>query len=235
MAYSSAPHLSILFTAKKYTPNTWFYNFWLTIENLMKAPFPPFPIGSVGYNLMQLRGVWHDHIELYNLDGTPLDDDSSAGSGTPGPGPFDNLAYIDFDGHVLQLTNVHIRGRETVAKTFKGNLVDGILVFDELGPGAYVNIGVSGGPGILTFSAQQLNSATGVYMEPDFIVLTAPGERIRHTVLYRNGEAVRTLTAKGTRLWPTCDNRHPLDSRGSEGPVHEEVFSASIWEHLLDE
>ena len=142
----------------------------------MKAPFPPFPIGSVGYNLMQLRGVWHDHIELYNLDGTPLDDDSSAGSGTPGPGPFDNLVYVDFDGHILQLTNVHIRGRETVAKTFKGNLVDGILIFDELGPGAYVNIGVSGGPGILTFSAQQLNDATDVYMEPDFIVLTAPGE-----------------------------------------------------------
>ena len=81
----------------------------------MDKPYPTFPIGSVGYNLLQLRGVWHDHIELYNLDGTPLDDDSSAGSGTPGPGPFDNLVYIDFDGKDFSLTNVHIRGREPAA------------------------------------------------------------------------------------------------------------------------
>ena len=64
----------------------------------MSNPYPVFPVGSVGYNLMLLRGTWHDHIELYNLDGTPLDDDSAAGSGSPGPGPFDNLVYIDFDG-----------------------------------------------------------------------------------------------------------------------------------------
>ena len=112
-----------------------------------------FPVGSVGYNLMLMRGTWHDHIELYNLDGTPLDDDSTAGSGSPGPGPFDNLVYIDFDGEQLQLTNVHIRGRETAAKTFTGALQDNLLVFDPLGPGAYKNVGMSGGPGILTFPA----------------------------------------------------------------------------------
>lgn len=194
-----------------------------------------FPIGSVAYNLMQLRGVWHDHIELYNLDGTPLDNDEAAGSGTPGAGPFDNLVYIDFDDDVFQLTNVHLRGRDTAAKTFKGKLVDGMLIFDELGPGAYTNVGVSGGPGVLTFNALELNSATDVYMEPDFIYLTAPGERLRHTVLYRNGKAQRTLTAKGTRLWPNCDRRHDLDPRGPSGPVHEPVFSSSIWSHLLDE
>ncbi|MEH6591687.1 MAG: hypothetical protein V7746_15610 [Halioglobus sp.] len=201
----------------------------------MSNKLPVFPIGSVGHNLLLLRGTWHDHIELYNLDGTPMDDDSAAGSGTPGPGPFDNLVYIDFDGYQLTLTNVHIRGRDFAAKTFSGKLIDNVLVFDALGPGAYENIGMSGGPGILTFSARTLGDATNVYVEPDFIVLTAPGERIRHTVLYRHGEAVRTLTAKGTRLLPTCDSRHQLDPRGTEGPVHEEPFSATIWSHLVDD
>lgn len=200
----------------------------------MSRPFPVFPIGSVGYNLMLMRGTWHDHIELYNLDGTPLDDDSAAGSGTPGPGPFDNLVYIDFDGARLQLTNVHLRGREPGAKTFAGALEGDLLVFDPLGPGAYQNVGMSGGPGILTFNARALGEATDVYMEPDFIMLTAPGERVRHTVLYRHGEAVRTLTARGTRLWPTCDRRHPLDPRGEDGPVHGEPFRSTIWSHLLN-
>jgi hypothetical protein len=201
----------------------------------MSKKYPVFPVGSVGYNLMLLRGTWHDHIELYNLDGTPLDDDSTAGSGSPGPGPFDNLVYIDFDGEQLSLTNVHIRGREAAAKTFTGRMRDELLVFDPLGPGAYENIGMSGGPGILTFNARQLDPSTDVYMEPDFIMLTAPGERVRHTVLYRNGEAVRTLTAKGTRLWPSCDRRHPLDPRGEDGPVHEQPFSSSIWSHLVED
>ena len=201
----------------------------------MSKKYPVFPVGSVGYNLMLLRCTWHDHIELYNLDGTPLDDDSTAGSGSPGPGPFDNLVYIDFDGEQLSLTNVHIRGREAAAKTFTGRMRDELLVFDPLGPGAYENIGMSGGPGILTFNARQLDPSTDIYMEPDFIMLTAPGERVRHTVLYRNGEAVRTLTAKGTRLWPSCDRRHPLDPRGEDGPVHEQPFSSSIWSHLVED
>ena len=201
----------------------------------MSKKYPVFPVGSVGYNLMLLRGTWHDHIELYNLDGTPLDDDSTAGSGSPGPGPFDNLVYIDFDGEQLSLTNVHIRGREAAAKTFTGRMRDELLVFDPLGPGAYENIGMSGGPGILTFNARQLDPSTDVYMEPDFIMLTAPGERVRHTVLYRNGEAVRTLTAKATRLWPSCERRHPLDPRGEDGPVHEQPFSSSIWSHLVED
>ena len=195
---------------------------------------PVFPPGSVGHNLMLLRGVWHDHIDLFNLDGSPLDDDSAAGSGTPGPGPFDNLVYIDFDGVDMALTNVHLRGRAPSAKTFRGKLIDGVLVFDELGPGAYENIGMSGGPGILTFNARCLDQACGVYMEPDFIMLTAPGERVRHTVLYRDGEAVRTLTARGTRLWPSCDQRHPLDPRGTGGEVHEASFSSPIWNHLVE-
>lgn len=199
----------------------------------MSKPYPTFPVGSVGYNLLQLRGTWHDHIELFNLDGTPLSEDNSAGSGTPGPGPFDNLAYIDFDGYNFKLTNVHIRGREPTAKTFAGKLEDGLLVFDPLGPGAFNNVGVSGGPGILTFNALELGKHTDVYMEPDFIILTGPGQRIRHTVLYRNGVAQRTLTASGSRLSPTCDKRHHTDPRGEDGPVHGEVFRSTVWEHLV--
>ncbi len=110
---------------------------------------------------------------------------------------------------------------------------DDLLVFDPLGPGAYENVGMSGGPGILTFNARKLGAATDTYMEPDFIMLTAPGERVRHTVLYREGEAVRTLTAKGTRLVPTCDERHHLDPRGPSGAVHEPAFQSSIWQHLV--
>ncbi|GMG86301.1 hypothetical protein [Biformimicrobium ophioploci] len=193
---------------------------------------PTFPLGSVGYNLMLMRGTWHDQVELFELDGSPLQDDTRAGSGSPGPSPFDNLVYLDFDGHKLSLTNVHFRGRAPSAKTFTGQLRDNLLVFDSLGPGAYENVGVSGGVGILTFNARQLDDACNVYMEPDFIMLTAPGQRVRHTVLYRNGAATRTLTARGSRLSPTCDRRHALDPRGTEGPVHEAPFQARIWEHL---
>ena len=197
----------------------------------MSEPLPTFPIGSVGYNLMLLRGTWHDHVELFELDGRPLTEDSAAGS--PGPSPFENLVYIDFDGSRLALTNVHLRGRALSAKTFTGALHGNLLVFDSLGPGAYENVGMSGGPGVLTFAARNLGEATNVYCEPDFIIVTAPGQRIRHTVLYRDGKAVRTLTAKGTRLAPTCEARHSLDPRGPEGPVHEEPFQADIWSHLV--
>ena len=199
----------------------------------MSEFYPTFPIGSVGYNLMLLRGTWHDHVELFELDGQPLGEDTAAGS--PGPSPFENLVYIDFDGERLALTNVHLRGRALSAKTFTGELRDGLLIFDSLGPGAYENVGMSGGPGVLTFTARQLGKSTDVYIEPDFIVVTAPGQRTRHTVLYRDGKAIRTLTAKGTRLAPTCDARHALDPRGAEGPVHEEPFQADIWSHLIDD
>jgi len=191
-----------------------------------------FPVGSVGYNLMLLRGTWHDHVELFELDGRTLEHDDKAGS--PGASPFENLVYIDFDGERLTLTNVHLAGRANSAKTFTGVIKDGLLVFDSLGPGAYENIGMSGGPGVLTFSARGLGAATGVYMEPDFIIVTGPGERARHTVLYRDGQAIRTLTAKGKRLSPTCVARHESDPRGSDGPVHEPPFQGEIWAHLVE-
>ena len=194
-----------------------------------------FEHGSVGDNLSRMAGVWHDHIDLYNLDGSPLDDDSLVGSGTPGPGPFENLVYIDFDGSKLLLTNVHIKGREVAAKTFSGQMRNDLLVFDPLGPGAYENIGMSGGPGILTFNAHAMDRATDVYMEPDFIILTGPDQRVRHTVLYRGGVAVRTLTARGKRLSSDCSRRHSLDARGPTGAVHETPFSSTIWSHLAQE
>jgi hypothetical protein len=192
-----------------------------------------YPVGSVGYNLTLLHGTWHDHVEVFELDGSPLSEDSKAGS--PGESPFENLVYIDFNDDRLMLTNVHLKGRATSAKTFTGTLREGLLVFDSLGPGAYENVGISGGPGVLTFTARGLGPATDVYVEPDFIIVTGPGERTRHTVLYRDGVAIRTLTAKGKRIAATCDKRHERDPRGTDGPVHEEPFQATIWKHLLDD
>jgi hypothetical protein len=191
-----------------------------------------FPIGSVGHTLLQLHGTWHDYVELFELDGRPLRDDTEAGSGTPGASPFENIVYIDFDGENFRLTNVHIKGRPPIAKTFVGRMKDDLLVFDRLGPGAYENIGVSGGPGILTFNARTLGPASEVYMEPDFIFMTGAGQRTRHTVLYRKGVAVRTLTARGSRISPSVAERHALDPRGPGGPVHEAPFSSPIWSHL---
>ena len=41
------------------------------------------------------------------------------------------------------------------------------------------------------------------------------------TALYRNGVAVRTLTAKGVRVASTCERRVDFDPRGADGPVHD--------------
>ncbi len=121
-----------------------------------------------------------------------------------------------------------------MAKSFTGRMRDGLLVFDSLGPGAYENVGMSGGPGILTFSARELSRATDIYSEPDFIIITGDGERTRHTVLYRNRVAIRTLTARGRRLTREVEVRHELDPRGPDGPVHEEPFQSNFWSELVD-
>lgn len=187
--------------------------------------------GSVAHTLSQLHGVWHDYVELFELDGQPLKDDPKAGS--PGLSPFENLVYINFDGERLALTNVHIKGRPLAEKTFYGHMRDGVLVFDSLGPGGYENVGMSGGPGVVTFTARNLSKSTDVYFEPDFIMITGPGERLRHTVLYRDGVAIRTLTANAKRLTEDCTVRHASDPRGQDGPVHGEQAQATIWEHLV--
>jgi hypothetical protein len=187
-------------------------------------------ISCVAETLTKMHGIWQDSIELFNLDGSELRDDTTAGSGTPGSSPFENLVYVDFNGEALTLTNVHIKGRPVAAKTFTGKIVDGLLLFDSLGKGAYKNIGMSGGPNIITFSAEQLSSATDIYLEPDFILLLNATERMRHTVLYRHGKAIRTLTAKGKKLSEDCSGKHALDPRKISGNVHETPFVSTIWE-----
>ncbi len=185
---------------------------------------------SVSSTLLAMRGVWHDVIHLYELDGSELKNDANAGSGTPGDSPFENIVYLDFDGTNLTLTNVHIKGRPVAAKTFTGKIVNDLLVFDPLGKGAYENIGMSGGAGIITFNARQLSRATDIYMEPDFIMQLSPTERVRHTVLYRHKMAARTLTAKGKKLSDDCSIRHAVDPRAEGENVHEAPFVSSIWE-----
>jgi len=199
----------------------------------MPTFFPTFPVGSVGHTLLQARGTWHEQVELFNLDGSPLSDDTEAGSGAAGPSPYDSLIYLDFDGQFMKQTNVSFRGREVHANTFAAELIDGVLQFDSLGPGAFENIGVSGGPGILIYNSRHIDEACKLYQEPDFIVYTSPGHRLRTTLLYSNGEATRTCTGHATRLSPTCDKRADFDPRGSDGDVHEKnLFTTQLWASL---
>jgi hypothetical protein len=176
------------------------------------------PIGSVGHNLMRMRGVWHDHVEVFSPDGTPLAEDRL--SGTPGAAPFDNLVYVDFDGVNYTQTNVTFRGRPLYLRTFRGRLVEGVLRFGNLGPDDPGHIGVSGGPGILFFLASHLDEGTQNYAEPDCVRLIGTSERTRTTVLYRGGKVVRSMTANGFRLAPDASVRVPWDPRGPDGPVH---------------
>ena len=174
--------------------------------------------GTVTHNLMRMRGVWHDHIQIYDLTGNPLEEDSKSGS--PGASPYDNLVYIDFDGERYVQTNVTFRGRPFHARTFTGRIVEGVLHFDKLGPNDPGHIGVSGGPGILFFIAGQVTDAMWRYSEPDCVRLFGSSERTRTTVLYRDGIPIRTLTANGMKLAPTAALRLSWDPRGTDGPPH---------------
>lgn len=187
-----------------------------------------FPFGSVGQMLNDMRGVWHDHITAYDLTGKPLEVDNFAG--TPGALPFDNLVYIDFDGEIYQQTNVTFRGRPLHIRSFTGLLRDEILHFDKLGPNDPGHVGVSGGPNILIFASAQYNDATLRYSEPDFIYMPAPNQRIRSTLLYRDGIAVRTLLAQGYKIAPTAARRMADDPRGVEGAVHEVRSVTHVYE-----
>lgn len=174
--------------------------------------------GTVAHTLSQLCGVWHDHVEVFDLAGNRLAFDEH--SGTPGASPWDNLVYVDFDGEIYRQTNVTFQGRPLHVRSFAGKLIEGVLVFNKLGPGAPEHIGVSGGEGILFFTPRAVDEAWQRYSEPDCIRLIDANRRTRTTVLYRNGVAVRTLTAYGQRIAPTAARRHALDPRGPGGPVH---------------
>lgn len=181
----------------------------------MSAHFLP---GTVGYLLMQMRGVWHDHLELCALDGTPLSVDPYGM--VAGGSPFDNLVYVEFDGETYRQTNVTFRGRPFHVRSFTGKLIDGILHFDTLGPGDPGHIGVAAGHDTLIFVAQKIDDSLKRYAEPDFIRLIGMSERTRSTVLYRGGVAVRCLNVRGMKLSPVGNIRHPLDPRGLDGDVH---------------
>jgi hypothetical protein len=174
--------------------------------------------GSVAHSLTAMRGVWHDHVEIFDLGGRPLAEDTD--SGTPGTAPFDNLVYVDFDGERFLQTNVTFGGRPMHARSFRGTVREGILVFDPLGPDDPEHIGVSAGPGVLFFGPRRVTEAWARYHEPDVIRLLGPGQRTRTTLLYRHGVAVRTLTALGHKVAPSADRRVPWDPRGVDGPVH---------------
>jgi hypothetical protein len=183
-------------------------------NNLAYAP------GTVGHLLTLMRGVWHDRIELYHLDGAPLPHDAWAGA--PGDAPFDNLVYIDFDGENYVQTNVTFAGRPFHARTFTAKMRDGKLYFDKLGPEAPQHVGISGGAGVLWYVSEN-NTDEGLsrYMEPDCIVLDGYDRRTRMTVLYRNGVAVRTLTAHGVKIAPITEKRVSFDPRGADGTPHD--------------
>jgi hypothetical protein len=180
---------------------------------------PNFLPGTVGYLLTQMRGVWHDHLELCALDGTPMSEDPYGM--VAGGAPFDNLVYVEFDGENYRQSNVTFRGRPLHVRSFTGKLIDGILHFDLLGPNDPGHIGVAAGFDTLIFVSQKIDDSLQRYAEPDFIRLIGSSERTRSTVLYRGGVAVRTLNVRGVKLSPVGDRRHPIDPRGMDGPVHE--------------
>jgi hypothetical protein len=191
--------------------------------------FPPAQVpGTVSATLFRMCGVWLDHIQVFDLAGQALAADEA--SGTPGPAPWANLVYVDFDGTRYRQTNVTVRGRAPHHRSFTGTLVDGVLVFDKLGPDAPEHIGLSGGPDVLIFTPRQLDDAWQRYAEPDVIRLDGPGRRTRHTVLYRGGRAVRSLLAEGTRLAATAVRRVDEDPRGEGGPVHEERRPTEVFQ-----
>ncbi len=177
-----------------------------------------FPIGSVAYNLDLMSGIWHDYCELFELDGSPLDNDLQGG--TPGKSPYENLVYIDFDGENYRQTNVTFAGRPLHVRSFEAKLVDGILRFGKLGEGDGGHVGVSGGEGILIFTPMLIDDSWERYSEPDFICINGD-TRTRNTMLYRNGKLVRTLSVVGQRLSPVADKRWSFDPRGEIGEVHD--------------
>jgi len=175
---------------------------------------------TVADTLALMRGVWRDHVAGYSPDGTPLADDPHGG--TPGPLPYEQLVYLDFDGERYTQTNVVLSGRPAHSRTFTGRIDGGVLVFDALGPEAPRMLGVSGGPGVLVFTPERVDTeAHQRFADPDWIRHLGGDQRTRTTTLYRDGLIRRVLTVSGTRIAGDTGRRHALDPRGAEGAVHE--------------
>ena len=186
-----------------------------------------FAPGTVGYLLNLMNGVWHDHINLYDLAGKPIELDMKAG--TPGASPFDNLVYIEFDGIHYKQTNVTFKGRPLHVRSFTGKLIEGVLHFDKLGPNDPGHIGVAAGYNVIAFMPQIINDSLKKYTEPDFITIFSPQQRARSTLLYRDGVPVRTLHAQGYKVAPIANRRVPSDPRGEAGDVHDDRSETQVF------
>lgn len=172
-------------------------------------------------DLASMVGVWHDHLTAHAPDGAEIVDDVHGG--VPGPFPYDNLVYVDFDratGEYRQ-TNVAFRGRDPHVRTFEADVTDGVLRFRRLGPEAPHHVGISAGPGLIWFVSESvLDEGLTRYCEPDFITVHG-NTRTRDTVLWRHGALARTLHVDGTRLSTDTSRRHELDPRGPGHASHE--------------
>ena len=183
---------------------------------------------GVADNLALFRGVWHDVITAHRPDGAELELDEFGGS--PGPVPYEQLVYLDFDGARLTQTNVVLRGREPHSRTFGGSIVDGVLVFDRLGPDAPRMLGVSGGPGVLVFLPERVDDAAiKRFHDPDYIRHLGGDQRTRTTTLYRDGVLRRVLTVRGTRVSADPTRRLDWDPRGASGPVHDGTIVTHVY------
>ncbi len=189
------------------------------------------PGASVLDLLVAMRGVWVDHLEAYDPDGTLMTEDPFGGK--PGPFPYDNIVYVDVDPGTgaYRQSNVTFRGRPLHVRSFTGRVgADGLLRFDQLGPADPGHIGVSGGPGVLWFVPEHIDTE-GVrrYSEPDHIRLLGAGQRTRVTALWRDGRLVRTLTVAGQKVSDDPTVRIAWDPRGPDGPVHEERKATMVF------
>jgi len=168
--------------------------------------------------LESMRGVWRDDLRAFGPASEALTWDDAGG--VTGAFPYTNLVYVDFDGERYQQTNVVLDGRPHHERSFTATVVEGRLTFDRLGPDAPVHVGVSGGPGLIWFVADDL-SEPGLqrYAEPDLIRIQGD-RRWRDTVLWRNATLARTLHVEGVRLTVDTTRPHELDPRGLDHPVH---------------
>lgn len=172
-------------------------------------------------DLTSMIGVWHDHLCAYDLQGVIVSEDPFGG--VPGPFPYENLVYVDFDGEIYRQTNVTMAGRPLHTRTFTATACDGTLRFAPLGPEAPVHVGVSGGPGLIWFIAEDLASG-GLqrYCEPDLIRIEGDSRR-RQTILFRDAALVRPMLVTGTRISHDTGSLHSLDPRPAGSSVHQGI------------